>query len=226
MEIISLKEITKEFGKKKILDKINLNIQKGDVLGIVGPSGEGKSVLIKILIGFYKEDSGEKFISINPDKIGFSMQENSIYDSLTTKQNLEYFAKIYGLKRNDRKTKIPEILQLMDLKEFENILTKNLSGGTKKRLDIGCALVNSPEIIILDEPFLGLDPERINNLLAILSKLNKRGTTLVITSHIVPELLKICNKIGLVKNKQFRLINKNGISKTTKDDKKYVPLTS
>ncbi len=216
MEIVSLKEVSKSFDKKKILDKISLSIEKGDVVGIVGPSGEGKSVLVKIILNFYKHDSGKRIISMPKEKIGFSMQNNSLYDSLTTKQNLEYFSKIYGVPRKEREERIKKIIQFLDLKEFENILTKNLSGGTKKRLDVGCALVNYPEILILDEPFLGLDPERINNLLKILMALNNNGTTLIITSHRVSELMKICNKIGLVKNKGFKFITKDDISKIYK----------
>lgn len=213
MELISIKGVSKSFKKHKILEDINFSINKGEIFGIVGPSGSGKSVLIKILIKFLKPTSGEIIFNIaGKNKIGFSMQNNSIYKNLTTKQNLEYFSKIYGLSKKERIILIPEIISSLNLTSFEKVLAKNLSGGTKKRLDIGCALVNKPEIIILDEPFLGLDPELISGLSRFLISLNKGGATIIISSHRVREMLTLCSRIGLVKNKTFTMIKKQEIN--------------
>ena len=211
--ILSLKNISKSFGKKKILDKINLNVEKGNVVGIFGPSGAGKSVLLKIIIGFLKPDSGKRTINAAKDKIGFSMQNNSIYEDLTVEQNIEYFAKIYNVSKKDRKKSIPNILNFMELEDFKKIITKNLSGGTKKRLDIACALVNDPEILVLDEPFLGLDHEKIIHLLNILNFLNKNGTTIIISSHRIFEIIHLCNIVGMLKDNKLKEVKKEDVKK-------------
>lgn len=216
MEIISLKEVSKSFGKNKVLDKINFSIEKGEIMGIVGPSGEGKSVLIKIILRFLNPDKGEKTFFVPKTKIGFSMQNNSLYENLHVEQNIKYFAKIYGVGRKERKEFIPRLIKFLELENFKKTLTKNLSGGTKKRLDIACALVNKPKVLVLDEPFLGLDPERIKNLLKILLEINKEGTTLIISSHRIKELSLICKRIALIKNKQLKMIDKKDLNRVYK----------
>jgi ABC-2 type transport system ATP-binding protein len=217
MDIISLKGVNKSFGNIKILEDISLYVKKGESVGLVGRSGSGKSVLIKILIGFLDKDSGE--IKIDPtikDKIGFSMQNNSIYHYLTVKQNLKYFSKMYGLPKKTRNIIIPEIIERLDLKEFENKLVKKLSGGTKKRVDIGCALLNNPEVLVLDEPFSGLDPELVNSLSNFFLELNKRGKTIIISSHGLGELRKICSRFVLVKDRKLKFISRDELTNAYK----------
>lgn len=209
MEIISVKNLSKRFKKKKILESVNLSIKQGEILGIVGPSSSGKSTFIKILIGFLKPTSGS--ITSNGD-IGFSMQENAIYEELNVKQNLNYFAKIYNVPRKERKKRITELIKQLNLTEFEKILVKELSGGTKKRVDIACSLISNPEIIALDEPFIGLDPKLINDLSKTIIALNKKGKTIIISSHRVNELSKICSRLIAIKNKKFYSISKSQIN--------------
>ncbi len=216
MEIISLKGVYKSFWDNKVLQEVNFSVEKGDIFGIVGPSGEGKSVMIKIILGFFSPDKGKRILETSQDKIGFSMQNNSLYENLTTMQNINYFAKVYGVKRKVRKEYIPQLIRFMELENFKKTQVSKLSGGTKKRLDIACALVNDPEILILDEPFLGLDPERINHLIGILTELNKKGTTLIISSHRIQELSQLCTKVGLIKNKEFKMIQKNELTNVYK----------
>ena len=212
MDVISLKGVNKSFDNIKILDDIFLYVKKEEIIGLVGRSGSGKSVLIKILIGFLSNDSGEiKIDQTIKNKIGFSMQNNSIYEYLTVKQNLNYFSKIYGISRKTRKIIIPEIIRKLGLQEFEKVLVSKLSGGTKKRVDIACALLNDPEVLILDEPFLGLDPELVNKLASFILELNKRGKTIIISSHGLEELKRICSRFMLVKDKKLKFIGRNDL---------------
>lgn len=212
MEILSIKGVNKSFKKKSVLQGANLFVNQGEILGLVGPSGSGKSVLSKILIGFLTPDSGERILIKGP-KIGFSMQNNSIYSDLNVKQNLRYFSKLQKVRRRERKSRIEELIRLLGLKEFEKVLVKNLSGGTAKRVDIACALLTDPEIVLFDEPFLGLDPKLIENLSRIMLYLNRKGKTILISSHRVEELTRICSRFVLIKNKIVRQIDKKQLIK-------------
>jgi ABC-type multidrug transport system ATPase subunit len=202
--------ISKSFGKKKILNDINLEINKGEIVGIVGKSGCGKSVLIKTLIGFLKPNSGS--VTINSKlkfPIGYSTQENSLYEDLTVSQNLSYFADAYNIKKVLKKQKINLLLRIFHLQEYEKVLVRELSGGTKKRVDIACSLIVDPDLIILDEPFLGLDPLLVEEFLRIFKFLKSRGKTILISSHRTQELSEICSKTILIKNGKSYNINKN-----------------
>lgn len=209
--LIEVKNLRKSFKNKKVLDNLNLKINKGKILGIIGPSGEGKSVLIKTLIGFYKPTLGEITYNIPNEKINFSMQNNSLYKSLTVKQNWNYFSKINGIKRKTRKKRIDELLKQLNLEEFKNTVVRDLSGGTKKRTDIGCALLTDPNIIILDEPFTGLDQELVKTLARYALLLKEQGKAIIIVSHRIKLMSRICDEIFLLKNKCITKIDKDKI---------------
>jgi len=213
-DLITIDNLSKSFGRKIILDKVSLSINKGEFVGLVGPSGVGKTVFIKMLIGFYTPNSGK--MSFLSDKvknlIGFSMQNNAIYGDLTLIQNLNYFGKVYGLKRKERKEKVELLLNNLELKEYRNIRVNKLSGGTKKRVDIACSLMNNPEILILDEPFLGLDPLLVGKISGFLKKLNKNnGTTIILSSHYLFELGELCNRFLSFKDKKIIEIKKEDL---------------
>jgi len=217
MYAIEVRDLNKSFGKKIILKNANLYIEKGEMLGIVGRSGVGKSVLIRILIGFFKPDSGKVLINLKSDyPIGYSIQENAIYDYMTVNQNLNYFARINKLPRKLKKDRIAFLFKNLSLEDYKKILVKNLSGGTKKRVDLACALLNNPEILILDEPLLGLDPELIGNLSNFLIDLNKKGTTIIICSHQTNELAQICSRLVLLKEGQIYNIKKEQLKQVYK----------
>jgi len=197
--LVEVDDVSKSFGKKSILKGVNFYADKNEIVGLVGPSGAGKSVLIKLLIGFLSPDSGA--VRLSPGAVlGFSMQNNSLYDYLTVKQNLFYFARIFLVPSSVRKQVIKDLIQRLDLESYEDVLVKNLSGGTRKRVDIACALVNNPEILVLDEPFLGLDPSLVRKLSSFISELNKEGKTVIVSSHRLDELSKLCSRFVLVKD--------------------------
>ncbi len=202
MDVIEIKGVSKKFGEKIVLENVSFNIAKGDIFGIVGASGSGKSVLIKILIGFLEPDVGGVNIS---GKVGFSMQYNSIYDNLTVRQNLNYFSKIYEVK--ERRQKIDFLIRALFLEEYEDVLVSKLSGGTKKRVDIACSLLNSPDILILDEPFAGLDSLLIASLTDFFNQLNQKGTTIIFSSHLLNHARDFCKKVAFISQGKARLIS-------------------
>jgi len=201
MIAFSIENLYKKMGGKQVLNGINLSVEKGEVLGLVGRSGAGKTVLVKTIIGFLKPDKGEiKINSKSEYPIGYSMQENAIYENLTVLQNLKYFASINRIKWGIRRQRIRELIKSMDLGEYKRKLVKNISGGTKKRVDLACALLGDPEIVVLDEPLLGLDPGLVDSILGIIKKIEKQGKTVIISSHQIAELSRVCSRFVLLKD--------------------------
>ena len=201
MIAFSIENLYKKMGGKQVLNGINLSVEKGEVLGLVGRSGAGKTVLVKTIIGFLKPDKGEiKINSKSEYPIGYSMQENAIYENLTVLQNLKYFASINRIKWGIRRQRIRELIKSRDLGEYKRKLVKNISGGTKKRVDLACALLGDPDIIVLDEPLLGLDPGLVDSILKIIKKIEKQGKTVIISSHQIAELSRVCSRFVLLKD--------------------------
>lgn len=201
--MLELINVSKSFGNRKILDNINLKFANKEIIGILGPNGAGKSVLLKIIAGFLSPDKGRVYSN---GKVGISIQDNSFYESLTVKQNLNYFANIY--KVEDKKNKIAELIHELGLSNFVNSNVSTLSGGTKKKLDLACSLLNDPSILVLDEPFTGLDRSFTNELVRLLKKLNERGLTLIISSHVVPSTFDLCNRFLLVEDGSVSPVSK------------------
>ncbi len=202
MSVIDLKGVSVKFKGNFVLNDVSFSVEDGDVFGIIGPSGSGKSVLIKLLIGFLEPYKGK--VGVN-SKVGFSMQNNSIYDNLTLRQNLNYFGKMYGVK--NIKDRVDYLVEMLSLGEHEGKLVRELSGGTRKRVDLACAMLNSPEILVLDEPFVGLDSRLVNQLIGFLKSLNEGGMTVVLSSHLLENVKGFCNKVLFVEGGRTKLID-------------------
>jgi ABC-2 type transport system ATP-binding protein len=210
MNVLFVDGVTKSFNRKKVLDDVSFSISPGEVVGFVGRSGAGKSVLIKILIGFYHPDKG--YVSINSNSknpIGYSMQDNALYDQLTVKQNLYYFSEIHKIPRKIKKERVELLINRLNLKEYEKVLLKNLSGGTKKRVDIACALLTDPDLIVFDEPFLGLDPILTDALADFIIALGKMGKAVFVSSHQTDVLDKISTRVMMLKGGKLYPIPKS-----------------
>ena len=209
---IQLVNVTKIFGKNIVLEGLNLEINYGEILGIIGKSGSGKTTLLNLVIGFLKADKGEvifqsrkieKDVSNVNMQFGFSSQESSFYDKLSVEENLQYFGSLYKIDDNTLKKRITELLNFVGLEDYGKYLAINLSAGMKKRLDIACSLVHDPKILILDEPTSDLDPYLRRDILKLLKKINKeKSVTIAITSHLLDEL-DICDKIAILDNKKI-----------------------
>ncbi len=203
MEIITVDKVCKNYKTKKALCEVSLSINEGELFGLLGVNGAGKTTLIKILCGLTKKTSGKCYVcGFDLDKdidkikkiINVSPQETAVADNLTVKENLEFFANVYG---NVDKDKINELVKTFKLDEVLNQRAKTLSGGYKRRLSIAVALISNPQILFLDEPTLGLDVFSRRELWNIISKLKKR-VTIILTSHYLDEIESLCDKVAVL----------------------------
>jgi len=212
LKVVKLK---KHFATNKVIDGIDLEIKKGEIFGIIGASGSGKTTFLNNMIGFLTPDSGKVFfnksITTKPDfipvlnnmeevkkRFGFAAQHPSFYEKLTVFENMDYFAALYNLSTEGRLSNINTILEIVELDHARNILAKNLSGGMQRRLDIACALVHNPDMLILDEPTSDLDLVLSKHIWQLIKKINKKGTTIIVASHDLPEVETICDRIGIL----------------------------
>lgn len=202
--ITVFKDVSKFYGTDLALDHINFEIEKGEIIGLLGPNGAGKTTAIKALVGLVPIDSGE-IILFNENfkknensikrRIGIVPQEIVIFDDLTARENLIFFGQLYGIKGKELNTNVDKVLDLIGLKNYEKKLPKKFSGGMKRRLNIGCALVHKPELLIMDEPTVGIDPQSRNHILESVKELEKKGTTIIYTTHYMDEVQNICSRV-------------------------------
>ncbi|MCD4759285.1 ABC transporter ATP-binding protein [archaeon] len=199
--VLEIKKVSLSIKHKEILDSINLTINKNEIVGLIGPSGSGKSMLMKSIMDIFKPTEGIVLINgkkLSKKEIGYATQENSIYENLTIQENLSYFGRLFGLKKSEIKKKSKEILPLLELEANKNRLVKHLSGGMKSRVNIACSLIHNPSILLMDEPISGLDPMLRKNILSLVGKIRNQGTTILITSHFISEIEPFCDKIGIL----------------------------
>ncbi|MBO5091693.1 MAG: ABC transporter ATP-binding protein [Clostridia bacterium] len=205
MSIITINNVCKSYKSKKALDNVCLEIEQGELFGLLGVNGAGKTTLIKILCGLTRKTSGSVMINgYNLDKdidkikeiIDISPQETAIANNLTVKENLEFFAHIYKKEATEITN---EIVEDLNLGEVLNQRAKTLSGGYKRRLSIGISLISQPKILFLDEPTLGLDVFSRRELWQIIKKLKKK-TTIILTSHYLEEIEHLCEKVAILSN--------------------------
>jgi ABC-2 type transport system ATP-binding protein len=203
--IIEFKGVSKRFGKKKVLEDINLKIDEGEIFAIIGRSGSGKSTLMRIFLGIYRPDAGRvlfegRDITRNPRQlrtlVGLTTQENSFYDKLSVYENLVYYGNLYsiGLGRRALRQRIHEILKSVELDNDLKTLAGNLSGGMKRRLDFAISLIHDPKILVLDEPTTGLDPILVKQFWRIIRAVAERGKTILVISHVFPEIVENCDR--------------------------------
>lgn len=208
MSNISVKNVTKRFNDKLVLDNISFDIKEGDIFGLIGPNGAGKSTLINIMTGLLKANSGEVEIgghSISKDPIrakeliGLVPQELAIIEQLSAYDNLEYFGAFYGLGGKLLKTRINEALELTGLTDRRKEPVKKFSGGMKRRLNLAVAIMHRPRILIMDEPTVGVDPQSRNCIFEYVRNINREnGTTILYTSHYMEEVESLCNNIFIL----------------------------
>lgn len=205
--IISIRNLNKNYGKKNILDNLSMNLKKGDIYGLVGKNGAGKTTLIRIILSLASYDSGEIELFGEIDekkklyehkKIGNIIETPSFYSFLTAKQNLEYYRIQRGIVGEKS---IDEILEMVGLGDVGNKKFKKFSLGMKQRLGLALALLGEPELLILDEPTNGMDPMGIKEVREVLINLNKKnGVTILVSSHILGELSQLANCYGFLKD--------------------------
>ncbi|HLU23739.1 MAG TPA: ABC transporter ATP-binding protein [Bacillaceae bacterium] len=202
---VSVRHISKSFGKHQVLKDINLEIYEGEIFGLLGPSGAGKTTLVKQLSGLDTPTSGENYIFQEkmPDlklinRIGYMAQSDALYEELSAKENLQFFAELYGLKGTKQSQRIKEVMKLVQLLDHINKPISTYSGGMKRRLSLAIALLHEPEILILDEPTVGIDPVLRKSIWGAFYELKQQGTTLIVTTHVMDEADK-CDRLGLIR---------------------------
>jgi ABC-2 type transport system ATP-binding protein len=204
--MLEIHHLCKAYGKRQVLNNLSLQIPPGEVYGLIGSNGAGKTTTINILCNLLQFDSGKveiagcKISAETKRLIGVVPQENLMYKNLTCAENLNFFARIYGLSGAERKQRVRECLILVNLLDRANSVVENLSGGMQRRLSMALALVHHPKLVILDEPTTGLDVEARYEIWELIRNLQQQQITVLLTTHLLEEAERLCQRIGILKN--------------------------
>ncbi len=203
-----MENLTKKFNDLVAVDDVSFSIQKGEIFGLLGPNGAGKTTIISMLSTLLKPTSGTALVNQfsileNQDSvrksIGIVFQDQSLDEELTAYENMDFHGRLYRIPKDYRHNKIVELLKLVGLTERKDGLVKTFSGGMRRRLEMARGLLHEPQVMFLDEPTLGLDPQTRNHLWQYIEKLNKeKEITIILTTHYMDEADKLCNKVAII----------------------------
>ncbi|MEI4771245.1 ABC transporter ATP-binding protein [Psychrobacillus sp. FJAT-51614] len=203
---IVLNQVSKSFGKKTVLNKVSISVHSGEIFGLIGPSGSGKTTLVKMIVGMDQPTNGEIQVLNTPvpnlylsQKIGYMAQADALYNDLTGRENLTFFASLYKLNKGVQKERIAYAADLVGLTHQLSKRVQNYSGGMKRRLSLAIALIHDPELLILDEPTVGIDPKLRKSIWEEINRLKMEGKTILITTHVMDEAEK-CDKLAMVRD--------------------------
>ncbi len=205
--MVEIEELTKRYGRFLALDHVNFHINKGDIFGFVGPNGAGKTTTMRIMCGLIKATSGNVVIDgVNVLKrpaevkrlIGYVPDFFGVYDNLKVMEYMEFYGSMYGMRKADVVDSSERLLELVNLQDKHEAFVDSLSRGMKQRLCVARSLIHDPELLILDEPGSGLDPRSRVEMWNLLKRLSAMGKTIMISSHILPELSEMCDSIGVL----------------------------
>ncbi len=225
--VVKIENLVKRYKEVLALDHFNLDIKEGEVFGLLGPNGSGKTTTINCLLSLLTYDKGniELFgMKMSPNNyevkknIGVVMQNVAVYDELTVCENIDYFCGLYITDKATRKKYVEEAIDFVDLQDFKKFYPKKLSGGLLRRLNIACGIAHKPKLIIMDEPTVAVDPQSRNKILEGIEELNKNGATIIYTSHYMEEVEQICTRIAIMdKGKNIALGTKDELKKMIKN---------
>ena len=205
--VVKIENLVKRYKELIALDHFNLEIQKGEIFGLLGPNGSGKTTTINFLLSLLKYDKGSIEIfgqQMTPDnydvkrRIGIVMQNVAVFEELNVYENIDYFCGLYIKDKTLRRQYVEEAIEFAGLGEFVKFRPKKLSGGLLRRLNIACGIAHKPELIILDEPTVAVDPQSRNRILEGIVELNRKGATIIYTSHYMEEVEQICTRIAIM----------------------------
>jgi ABC-2 type transport system ATP-binding protein len=210
---VEIQQLTKKYGTFLALDRLTLSVQRGEILGFVGPNGAGKTTTIKILVGLARPTSGsariagvdcarggrqlKRLVGYMPDTFGG-------YDNMRVAEYLDFFGAAFGIRRRERARRIGEVLDLAGAGKYADLYVETLSHGMKQRVGLARTLLHEPPVLILDEPGNGLDPQARIEMRQVLLDLAERGKTLLVTSHVLPELARVCHRIAIITRGRLR----------------------
>jgi len=205
--MIQVTNLSKSFDNIQAVNDVSFNIEQGEIFGLLGPNGAGKSTTINMMSTILQADSGSVSIDgidvkTNPNAckqlIGVVPQEISLYEELSAYDNLLFWGNLYNIPSKDLKEIINETLDLIGLSELKNDLIKTYSGGMKRRINIAAALLHKPKVLFMDEPTVGIDPQSRNLIFEVIETLNKKGMTIIYTTHYMEEVERLCKRIAII----------------------------
>ncbi len=205
--VVNIKNLVKRYKELIAVDHFDLEIKKGEVFGLLGPNGSGKTTTINCLLSLLDYDKGEIELFGKPmspvaydlkRRIGVVPQNVAVYEELTVYENIDYFCGLYITDKAERKKCVDDAIKFVGLEEFRKFMPKKLSGGLLRRLNIACGIAHKPELIIMDEPTVAVDPQSRNRILEGITELNEKGATIIYTSHYMEEVEQICSRIVIM----------------------------
>lgn len=205
--IVKISQLVKRYDELIALDHLDLSIQTGEIYGLLGPNGSGKTTTIHCLLGLLAYDKGTIEIFGKPmtpssydikREIGVIMQNVAVFQQLTVYENIDFFCSLYIPEKAKRRQYVQDAIEFVDLADFQKFYPKKLSGGLLRRLNIACGIVHKPKLIFLDEPTVAIDPQSRNQVLEGILQLNQQGSTIIYTSHYMEEVEQICTKIAIL----------------------------
>lgn len=205
--MVEIKNLVKRYGDLVALDHLNLQVREGEIFGLLGPNGSGKTTAINCMLALLAFDRGDIRIfgeEMRPDnyhvkkQIGIVLQNVAVFDELTVYENIDYFCGLYVKDKERRKKLVEEAVAFVGLEEFQKKRPGKLSGGLLRRLNIACGIAHKPKLIIMDEPTVAVDPQSRNKILEGIQELNRQGSTIIYTSHYMEEVEQICTRIAIL----------------------------
>lgn len=215
-DIVQVRDLTKSYGPTLAVDHISFEVKEGEIFGFLGPNGAGKTTTIRIMVGLTQPSSGTALINghdvlkepVEVKKvIGLVPETSNLYGELTALKNLIYQAELYGVPKKERSIRSVDLLEEFNLKEHQEKPFQALSRGLKRRLTIAAALVHKPKILFLDEPTTGLDVMSARGLRKLIGDLKKKGVTIFLTTHYIPEAESLCDRIAVIVKGKIRIID-------------------
>ncbi len=210
--ILEARNLVKTYGEHTAVNDVNLAIRKGEIFGLLGPNGAGKTTIISIINGLVKPDSGSitvEGLDLQADthavkaKLGLVPQELALYPTLSARDNLSFFGSIYGLGGKQLKQRVEAMLEMVQLTDRANEAVQAYSGGMKRRVNIAAGLLHRPEVLFLDEPTVGVDPQSRNAIFEAVESLNRDGMTVIYTTHYMEEAQRLCHRVAIIDEGQI-----------------------
>lgn len=210
--MLDVQGVSRSFGALRAANNVTFQVHTGQIYGLLGPNGAGKTTTISMISGLLRPEGGHVTVGgadvwLEPRKakalMGVAPQELAIYDELSARENLEFWGQIAGLKRAEVKRRAIELLETLALADRAGDPVKTYSGGMKRRINIGCALLHRPKLLLLDEPTVGIDPQARSNILALVKQLSRDGTAILYTTHYLEEAEFLCDRIGIIDHGQL-----------------------
>ena len=222
--IVHIENLVKRYGELTALNHLNLDIREGEIFGLLGPNGSGKTTAINCMLSLLKYEKGQIEIfgePMRPDnyqvkkQIGIVLQNVAVFDELTVQENIDYFCGLYIGDKKKRKELVENTIHFVGLEDYRKMRPKKLSGGLLRRLNIACGIAHKPRLIILDEPTVAVDPQSRNKILEGIKQLNEQGSTIIYTSHYMEEVEQICTRVAIMDHGRI-------IASGTKDELKQM----